>query len=167
MAEIKGEYVKAMDSLVNPAVQGYCREKSGIDVNNLDGQWVPAEQFNAYIEALRERTGETGPYIVGTRIIETMNKIFGVWNNIKTLEDANEVKPRMYLESNRGTDAGYYQIPECGDNHATIITTSPLDEGFHLGVYVGLIRMYKKRMAKGTIEERMATHGRTVYKYTW
>ncbi len=167
MAEIKGEYVMMMDSLVNPAVKPYCREQSGIDFDNLEGQWIPAASFNKYIEALRSRTGDQGPYIVGTRIAETINKIFGVWDQIPTLEEASKAIPQMYLESNRGEDVGTYEVTDFGDGHATVITNGQLDEGFHLGVYVGLVRVYTRRMARSETVERMATHGRSVFKYTW
>ncbi len=167
MAEIKGEYVMMMDSLVSPAMQSLCREKSGIDFSNLEGQWIPAENFNKYIEALRGRTGDQGPYIVGTRIAETINKIFGVWDQIPTLEEASKAIPQMYLESNRGPDIGTYEITEIGEGHATVVTSGQLDEGFHIGVYAGLVRVYARRMARSETVERMATHGRSVFKYTW
>jgi len=73
----------------------------------------------------------------------------------------------MYLESNRGPDVGTYDVPEVGEGFATVITNGQLDEGFHLGVYAGLVRVYKRKMAKGAIIERMATHGRSVFRYIW
>lgn len=167
MAEIKGEYVMMMDSLVNSAVRQICREASGLDFDNLEGQWVPQDSFNAYLEKLRERVGEQGPYIVGTRIPGQVDKLMGLRKNFPTLQDVVLNWGDIYLANNRGENVGYYKVKEYREGEITAEVTSLLDEGFHLGVLAGAVKLYTNRLVNSDIVQSIKDTGMSVYKYTW
>ncbi len=167
MADFRGEYVMMMDSLVNPAVRPICREASGIDFDNLEGQWVSIESFNKYIEKLRERAGDQGPYIVGTRTIGVAAEMFGAYEGIDDLGQAAQITIGMYDQSTRGDDKGHIKVLEISDNKIVLESTSKLDGGYGSAVFAGLIRMYTNRIAKTEITENLDEHGRYVFEYNW
>ncbi len=167
MADFRGEYVMMMDGLVNAAVRPICRESSGIDFDNLEGQWVPMEKFNKYIETLRDRMGDQGPYIVGTRTIGVAAEMFDAYKGVDDLGQAAQITIGMYDQSTRGEDKGHIKVLEMSDNKIVLESTSTLDGGYGSAVFAGLIRMYTNRMAKTEITETLKEHGRFVFEYTW
>ena len=168
-SEIKGEFVMMMDKLVQEVFKKDCRKASGLDFSNLAGTWVPQDAFNAYINKLRERTGEFGPYIIGTKIIDTINSLAPVKNDFPTLKDIVTNWDKVYLANNRGADAGEFNVVEFDEEKGIAVAhvTSPLDEKFHMGVLEGAIRFYIRRKPKSEIVEKMSETGKSVFRYTW
>jgi|GEM_PF-1858932 len=168
-SEIKGEFVLMMDELVQAVFRKDCRKASGLDFANLAGTWVPQSAFNAYIDKLREHTEEFGPYIIGTKIIEMIDSMAPIKNDFPTLKDIVTNWDKVYLANNRGADAGEYNVVEFDEEKGLAVAhvTSPLDEGFHMGVLEGAIRFYLRRKPKSEIVEKISDTGKSVFRYTW
>lgn len=166
-AFIKGEYVMMMDSLVLSTHREYCRSKTNIDFSDLRDKWINHDEFNKYMTALREKAGEIGPKIIGTKIAGKIDELFKTFSQIPDLATALRATSEAYKMSNTGPDAGEYIIDKVEEGYAKIITNSPLDEGFHVGVGEGIIRFYRKTVYLSQISERRAISGRTVFEYRW
>ena len=168
-SEIKGEFVLMMDGLVRDYHKDSCRKASGLDFSNLAGSWVPQDAFNAYVKELRQHTGEFGPYIVGTRVIKTVNQLAPIKDDFPTLKDIVTNWDKVYLANNRGPDVGEYNVVEFDEEKGIAVAhvTSPLDEGFHMGVLEGAIRFYSIKLVKSEAVEKIAETGRSVFRYTW
>lgn len=168
-SEIKGEFVLMMDGLVRDYHRDSCREASRLDFDDIKGKWVPQDAFNAYVEKLRQHTGEFGPYIVGTRIVKTINQLMPLKEDVPTLKDFATNLDKIYLANNRGADVGEYNVVEFDEEQGVAVAhvTSPLDEGFHMGVLEGAIRFYANKLVRSEAVEKIAETGKSVFRYTW
>lgn len=168
MAEILSDFILMMDSLVQEAYKDYCRQASGIDFSKLaKGTWVDQDVFNKYMTAVKEKGSIQGARLVGTRVVTKLQELTKIFDGSPKLEDTKECFAKAYLNSNRGADVGYYDVAEVKDHEATVITTSKLDPDFHLGVFEGCARLYKKWVTKSEIVETLEKNGRYVFKYTF
>jgi hypothetical protein len=166
MAEILSDFILMMDSLVQDAYKDYCRTASGLDFTSLTkGVWVDQSAFNKYMSAVKEKGGFQGARIVGTKVAPKLQELFKTFDGVPSLGQTKEFFAKAYLNSNRGADVGYYDVAEVKDHEATVITTSKLDPDFHLGVFEGCARIYKKWVTKSEIVETLDKNGRYVFKY--
>lgn len=155
-----------MDSLVQDTYKEHCRSASGLDFSSLTkGVWVEQSSFNKYMAALKEKGGVQGARIVGTKVAPKLQELFKSFDGVPGLDQTKEFFAKAYLNSNREADAGYYDVAEVKDHEATVITTSKLDPDFHLGVFEGCARLYKKWISRSEIVETMDKNGRYVFKY--
>ncbi len=166
MAEIRTDFLLMADGLVGDNYREHCRKNCGVDFMSLfPGGWIDQKVFNRYMEALKEKGTAQGARIVGTRIVPKLQELFKSFDGVPDLKSTNEFFAKAYLDSNRGSDAGYYEVAEVKDNEATVITTSKLDPDFHLGVFEGCVRFFKKWVSKAEIAETIEKNGRYVFKY--
>jgi len=164
---IKGEFMLMADALVAERNREFCRSNTNLDFLALEGNWVEHKEFNNYMQALRKKVGFIGPKIVGLQIGKTIDKLFGSLTQAGTVENILNGWSKVYSDNNTGSDSGELHIEKLTSNSVSIITTSPLDEGFHLGVGEGFIRFYNKMITRVKIAESMATNSRTVFEYEW
>jgi hypothetical protein len=141
---------------------------SGIDFTKIaPGQWVTHEAFNRYMAAVKEKGGNQGARIVGTRIVPKIQEMFKAFDGVPSLKDTHDFFAKAYLDSNRGDDVGYYNVADVKDHEATVITTSKLDPDFHLGVFEGCARLFKKWVSKSEVLETLDKNGRYVFRYNF
>jgi hypothetical protein len=119
------------------------------------------------MKALKERGGAQGARIVGTKIVLKLQELFKTLDTVPSLEKAHDFFARSYSDSNRGPDAGYFELTDINDHEATVTTTSDLDPEFHIGVFEGCARHFKKWVAKSEIVETLEKNGRYVFKYRY
>jgi hypothetical protein len=168
MAEIRTEFLLMADSLVTEHYKEHCRIATGLDFLMLaPGGWIDQEVFNRYMRALKEKGGAQGARIVGTRIAPKLQELFKTFDGVPSLAATREFFAKAYLDSNRGSDVGFYDVAEVKDHEATVITTAKLDPDFHIGVFEGCARLYKKWVSKSEIVETMEKNGRYVFRYTF
>lgn len=168
MGEILSDFVLMMDSLVQEAYKDYCRQASGLDFSKLaKGTWVDQEAFNKYMAAVKERGSIQGARLVGTKVVPKLQELFKIFDGMPNLESTRESFAKSYSNSNRGSDAGYFEVSEIDEHSATVITTSKLDPDFHIGVFEGGARLFKKWVTKSEIVETLEKNGRYVFKYTF
>jgi len=166
-AYIIGEHMLMADSLVTPNNRDVCRKATSLDFSKLEGAWIPHEEYNKYMDALRKKVGDFGPNLIGKQIPKVVDKIFGMFSAVDTVYEAFEVMAKGYKDNNKGTDAGEYTVEKVEPGFARIVTMSPLDEGFHLGVGEGLIRFYIGMVTRAEAVETMEKNGRAVFEYEW
>lgn len=168
MAEILSDFILMMDSLVQEAYKDHCRQASGLDFSKLaKGTWVDQEIFNKYMMAVKEKGTAQGARLVGTKVVPKLQELFKIFDEMPNLESTKESFSKSYSNSNRGSDAGYYELAEITEHGATVITTSKLDPDFHMGVFEGGARLFKKWVSKSEIVETLEKNGRYVFKYTF
>ncbi len=166
-AYIKGELLMMADSLVAPTNRDFCRSNASIDFTMLENSWVPHKEFNNYMAALRQKVGQIGPRLVGKQIAKTLDGMTGALTKAEYVVKAFTIITEMYKENNKGADVDEYKIETLQNGFIRVVTRSPLDEGFHIGVGEGFIRFYNKLLTRADLVENMAIHGRTVFEYEW
>jgi hypothetical protein len=164
---IIGDHMLMADSLVVENHRQYCRDATNLDFANLEGVWVPHEQFNKYMNALREKVGAVGPRIIGRQVAGVIEKVFGSMTKAGNVQKAFMMIPEMYKENNTGSECGEYNVEKLDPNFIRVVTTSPLDEGFHIGVGEGVIRFFVGVVTKTEAVETRAIDGRSVFEYTF
>ncbi len=164
---IRGEHMLMADSLTAEMYRQYCRDNTSLDFTKLEGSWVPHMEFNNYMQALRQKAGHIGPRIVGRQIGPTVEKLFGSLSKAGSVENMLHAWTNIYAENNKGKNSGKLGIEDLTNNSVYVITTSPLDEGFHLGVGEGFIRFYNKFIQTAELKESMITSSRTALYYEW
>ncbi|MCK5744010.1 MAG: hypothetical protein KAH30_04675 [Caldisericia bacterium] len=164
---IRGELMLMADALVAERNREFCRGNTNLDFLTLEGNWVEHREFNNYMQALRQKVGFIGPRLVGKQIAKTLDKLFGSLTKAADVIEAFDTIPEIYKENNKGMDSGKYLIERLEDGFIKVVSTSPLDEGFHLGVGEGFIRFYNKMVTRVEMTESMNTHSRTVFEYEW
>ncbi len=164
---IRGEHMLMADALVAERNREFCRGNTGLDFLALEGNWVQHREFNNYMQALRKKVGFIGPKIVGLQIGKTVDGLFGSLTQAGTVENILNGWTKIYSDNNKGSNSGELHIENLTATSVSVITTSPLDEGFHLGVGEGFIRFYNKMVTRAKMIESMATHDKTVFEYEW
>lgn len=164
---IIGDHMLMADSLVVANHREHCRNATNLDFTNLEGNWVPHEEFNKYMNALREKVGAIGPRIVGRQVAGVVDKVFGSLTKAGNVKEAFMMIPDIYKENNTGSECGEYKVDKLETNFIRVITTSPLDEGFHIGVGEGFIRFFVGIVTKTEAKETRSINGRSVFEYSF
>jgi len=164
---IRGEHMLMADALVAERNREFCRSNTNLDFLALEGNWVEHREFNNYMQALRQKVGFIGPRLIGKHVAGVVDKLFGILTKSKDVTEAFKLIPVTHNDNNKGVDCGKYIIDTLEDGFIRVISTSPLDEGFHLGVGEGFIRFYNKMVTRVAMTESMNTHSRTVFEYEW
>ena len=104
------------------------------------------------MQALRQKVGFIGPRLVGKQVGGIVDKLFGSLSQAGNVANLLSGWSQVYADNNKGADCGELHIENLTENSVDVVTTSPLDEGFHLGVGEGFIRFYNKMHVWGNCD---------------
>ncbi|MEZ4813075.1 MAG: hypothetical protein R2883_06290 [Caldisericia bacterium] len=166
-AYIKGEIVMIVDSVVGAQNKSFCRSSTNVDFNDLVGKWVSHDEFNRYFDALEKKAGNIGPQVAGRQAGITLSQ------NMPELAESNDPRdgfrpiPQFFEENNKGNDRGEFIINELTSDFMKLTFTGKVNERFHLGLFEGLLRFYKKVVVRAEITETYEKDGRSVFEVSW
>jgi len=169
MAKVKADYLLMYDGMVDARTKLICREASGLDFSNLQGTWIEVSSYNVYLETLMAIKGSIALKVIGRRVANVLNDLFGLFKNLKSLEDGFKVITNGFDDSFKGADKGYYICKSFDLDKKKVLfeTTSPVIPELNIAVLEGIIIIFKFWPKRAEITKRLEVDGKTEFILEW